>query len=159
MLLNLHLRSIKMKKLTLLTLLAAAIIALAAPSAQAATVSSTFNVNITLNTTCLVSSIPNIALSYTSFQLGASSGSSSYTVTCTNSLPYTMAVGAASVTDDALNLTYSVTPSAASGTGNGAAQTHSVAVSIAAGQSGTCAAASCANTAATNKLQTLTVTF
>ena len=140
-------------------MLAAAIIALAAPSAQAATVSSTFNVNITLNATCLVSSISDISLTYTSFQAGASSSSSPYTVTCTNSLPYTMAVGAASVTDSALNLTYSVTPSAASGTGNGAAQSYSVAASIAASQSGTCATASCSNAAATNKLQTLTVSF
>ena len=140
-------------------MLAAAIIAMAAPVAQAGTVHSTFNVNITLNATCLISSISDIALTYTSFQTAASSNSSPYSVTCTNTLPYTMAVGAASVTDSVLNLTYSVTPSAAGGTGNGAAQSYSVAASIAANQSGTCNTGSCSNTAATNKLQTLTVSF
>lgn len=164
-------KSIKMKKLALSTLIAAAIMAVAAPAAQAAVAPSTFNVNIALTTTCLVSSVTDIALIYTSFQATASSASSPYTVTCTNLLPYTMAVGAVSVVDSVLNLTYTVAVQSAvgsvvvGGTGNGAAQAYKVAATIAGNQSGTYSAAACAtttacsNATATNKLQTLTITY
>lgn len=159
-----------MKKLILAALIAAA--AITAWVARAASTSGTFNVNVTLNSTCTLSAITAVDFSYTSFQgSAASSTNGGFTVTCTNSLPYTFGLqtgsGAASppgaatitVTDNAVNLQYTLGTSAAGGTGNGAAQAYSVTGTMAANQSGTCASASCTNAAATNKTQTLILNF
>ena len=139
---------------------------------DAANTSGTFNVNITLNSTCSLSAITAVAFTYTSLQ-GAVQNSTAggYTVTCTNSLPYTFGLqagtgaatppGAATitVTDNAVNLQYVLGTSAAGGTGNGAAQSYNITGTMAAAQSGTCGVASCTNAAATNKAQTLILNF
>ena len=159
-----------MKKLMLAALLSGA--AITAWVAQAASTSGTFNVNITLTSNCTLSAITAVDFTYTSFQGGAATATGGgYTVSCTNTLPYTFGLqtgsGAASppgaatitVTDNAVNLQYTLGTNAAGGTGNGAAQAHSVTGTMASGQSGTCATASCTNAAATNKTQTLIVNF
>ena len=140
--------------------------------AQAASTSGTFNVNVTLNSTCSLSAINAVAFTYTSFQgSAANSTGGGFSVSCTNSLPYTFGLqagngtasppGAATitVTDDAVSLQYTLGTSAAGGTGNGAAQAYSVTGTMAAGQSGTCASASCTNASASNKTQTLILNF
>ena len=138
--------------------------------AQAASTSGTFNVNITLNSTCSLSAITALDFTYTSFGSAATATGGGFTVTCTNSLPYTFGLLAGTggsgagtstitVTDNAVNLQYTVGTDTAGGTGNGAAQSHSVTGTMAAGQSGTCVSASCPNTSATNKTQTLVLTF
>lgn len=140
--------------------------------AQAQSTSSQFNVNITLTSACTLSAISDVAFAYTSFQAAAASGTGGgFSVSCTNSLPYTFGLqagtgaatppGAASisVTDNAVDLSYQLALSAAGGTGNGAAQSYSVTGTMAGGQAGTCATASCSNAAATNKRHTLIVNY
>jgi len=160
-----------MKKLIMALMGAASVFA--AGGAQAAgSQSGTFNVNITLTPTCTMSSITAVDFAYTSLQPGIqNSTAGGFSVTCTNSLPYTFGLqtgsgaatppGSASitVTDDAVNLTYQLNAPAA-GVGSGSAQSLNVAGTMAASQSGTCAAGpTCSNTAATNKTQTLIVNY
>ena len=141
-------------------------------TSDAANTSGQFNVNMTLTSTCSLSAVTAIDFAYTSLQGAVANGSNgNFTVTCTNSLPYTFGLqagsGAAtppgastvSVTDNAVNLGYNLGLSAAGGTGNGSAQSYSVTGTMAASQAGTCATASCTNGAATNKTQTLIVNY
>jgi spore coat protein U-like protein len=159
-----------MKKLILAVLALGA--ALGAPVAQAQSTSGTFNVNVTLTSVCSLSAITAVDFAYTSFQGGvANATNGGYTVSCTNSLPYTFGLqsgtgaavppGAATinVTDNAVNLAYTLGTSAAGGTGNGLAQAYSITGTMAAGQGGTCATASCTNAAATNRTHTLIVNY
>jgi spore coat protein U-like protein len=83
----------------------------------------------------------------------AVNASTTFGVTCTSYLPYTMTLDAASGT--LLGLNYNVTPAAASATGTGAEQTFAVNGSIAAGQGGTCGAGSCT----ASQRRALTVTY
>src|SRR3954466_6357655 len=58
-------------------------------TSDAANTSGQFNVNVTLNSTCSLSAVTAIDFPYTSFQGGVANGTAGgYTVTCTNSLPY-----------------------------------------------------------------------
>ena len=139
---------------------------LTAPS-QAATATGTFDVVINLTSKCEINStnaatgavISNLTFNYTSFQTTAATASAGLNVRCTNSLPYTLALSNSGLTDNAVNLAYTLSLSAASGTGNGADQAFTINGSMASGQAGTCATATCDNSAATNKTKTLTVTY
>ena len=158
-----------MKKIIAASLVAAA---LASGNAQAGSTSGQFNVNVTLTSACTVSAVTNVAFAYTSLQAAIANGTGGgFSVSCTNSLPYTFGLqsgsgaatppGAATiaVTDNAVNLNYSLGLSAAGGTGSGAAQSYSVTGTMAGSQAGTCAAASCTNGAATNKTHTLILNY
>jgi spore coat protein U-like protein len=158
-----------MKRIIAATAVAAA---LAAGNAQAGNTSGTFNVNVTLTSSCTLGAVTDLAFAYTSLQAGASAATGGgFSVSCTSTLPYTFGLqsgngaatppGAATiaVSDNAVNLNYSLGLSAAGGTGNGAAQAFSVTGTMAAGQAGTCAVASCTNAAATNKTHTLIVNY
>ena len=159
-----------MKKLLISAAVAASLVAMV-PAAEAASTSGTFNVDITLTSACSLSAITAVNFAYTSLGGAAAATGGGFTVSCTNTLPYTFGLqsgngaavppGAAtiSVTDDAVNLTYDLGLSAAGGTGNGAAQAYSVTGSMAALQAGTCATASCTNAAATNRTHTLIVNY
>jgi spore coat protein U-like protein len=134
-----------------------------------------FTVVINLTSACTVSAVPNVVFNYTSFQVGASTATNGagFNVRCTNGLGYTLGLqsgagaptppGTATLTgivDDAVNLTYDLGLSAATGqTGSGAIQNFSVTGTMAAAQGGTCATATCANTAATNRIHTLIVAW
>lgn len=146
--------------------------ALASGAAHAGSTSGQFNVNITLTSACTLGAVTPVAFAYTSLQGSAATATGGgFSVTCTNSLPYTFGLqagsgaatppGAAtiSVTDDAVNLGYSLGLSAAGGTGNGSAQSYSVTGTMAGSQAGTCPTASCTNGSATNKTQTLIVNY
>jgi spore coat protein U-like protein len=159
-----------MKRLILAAL--ASVAALVAPAAQAQSTSGTFNVNITLTSGCSLSAVADVSFAYTSLQGGvANAAGGGYTVSCTNSLPYTFGLqsgtgaptppGAATinVTDATLNLGYTLGTNAAGGTGNGLAQAYNITGTMAAGQAGTCAAASCNNAASGNRTHTLIVNF
>jgi spore coat protein U-like protein len=160
----------RMKKLAVMVAALGAV-ALGTPMAQAANTSGTFQVNITLTSSCTLGSVTAVAFAYTSLGALANATGGNFNVTCTNTLPYTFGLqagsGAASppgsstitVTDNAVNLQYQLGTSAAGGTGNGLAQAYTVNGTIAAAQSGTCAGASCTNAAATNKVQTLIVNY
>lgn len=144
-----------------------------AGNAQAASTSGQFDVNITLTSTCTLSTVNAVAFAYTSLQGAAqnsTAGTGTFTVTCTNTLPYTFGLqagtGAAtppgnasiSVTDAVVNLSYTLNAPAA-GSGNGAAQSLAVTGTMAANQSGNCNAASCTNAASGNKTQTLILNY
>ena len=143
--------------------------------AQAANTSGSFNVNITLTSSCVLGTISAVTFAYTTQQVAASNaGGGGFNVTCTNTLPYTFGLSAGTpgtapgtstlnVTDNGVNLAYQLNLSAAGGTGNGNAQSFTIGGTMAGGQSGTCAAGSCTNTAgattSTNNVQTLFVTY
>lgn len=148
-----------MKKLLISAIAALVTLAAIIPVAQAAATAN-FNVVINLTSACQITTAPgDITFNYTSLQGSAATPTSSYAVTCTNLLPYTMSVSGASVTDDAVNLAYDLTLSATVGVGSGASQPYTVNGNMAAGQAGTCATASCTNALATNKTKTLTITY
>ncbi len=147
-----------MKKLILAAVMG--FVGIGAGVANAATATGNFNVNITLTSVCQLTGPADLDFAYSSFQVGAATGTGgAFSVTCTNSLPYTISLDQTSVTDDAVNLAYTLGLSAAGGTGNGAAQAYTVTGSMAGAQAGTCAVASCTNAAATNKQRTLTITY
>ena len=141
-----------MKKI--LTILAASTAAIGL-SAHAGTASQNFNVTVNLTSSCSITAGPtDVDFTYTSFQGTAQpSTGGAFSVRCTNTLPYTMALDATSGTIIGLN--YTLALSAAGGTGNGAAQPYTVNGSMAASQSGTCAGATCSG----SQVRTLTITY
>ncbi|HZZ94813.1 MAG TPA: spore coat protein U domain-containing protein [Usitatibacter sp.] len=144
-----------MKKI-LLPLVAASSILAAASAHAVTTPAQGFNVTVTLTSACTVSAPAAVAFTYTSGQVGAATATGGgFNVTCTNNLPYTIALDAAGGTFAAVNLAYTLSLSAAAGTGNGVAQPFTVNGSIAGSQSGTCGSASCNDTSA----RTLTVSY
>ena len=150
--------------------------ALAAGNTHAGQTSGQFNVNITLTSVCTLGTITNLDFAYTSFQGAASNATGGgFSVTCTNSLPYTFALqqGTAAgpfvgpfsttigpITDSVVNLSYSLSVSAG-GTGNGVAQNYSVSGTMAGGQVGACTVLGgiCSNGSATNRTHTLIVNY
>jgi spore coat protein U-like protein len=125
-----------------------------------------FNVNINLTASCSIASpIADVTLNYTSFGALVSQNTTA-NVTCTTSLPYGIGLDSVGVTDSAVGIAYTITGVSAGTpttgqTGTGIAQAYVMTVEAAAGQSGTCAAVggSCNNSAATNKVRTLTVSW
>lgn len=121
-------------------------------SSPQSTALGTIGVNISTPATCSLTTPPgNVVFSYVGFG-AAANASTSYGVTCSTYLPYTMALDATSGT--ILGLNYTLALSATSATGNGAEQTFSISGNIAAGQSGTCATGTC--TASQGRTLTLT---
>jgi len=132
-----------------------------------------FNVNVTLTPKCEVfntggatTAIPDLPLSYTSFQTAASTASTNFKVRCTNTLGYGLALDTASLTDSSTGLqlalalsssaAHSATPTAALSalTGNGnAGQTYYVHGTLAANQDGS------STPGAANNLSTLTISY
>ena len=158
----------------LILAVAVSVAALVAPAALAqGSTSGTFNVNVTLNSACSLSTPPaDVSFTYSSFQPGvANAAGGAFSVSCSNGLTYTFGLEAGNapptppgtatinVTDDALNLAYQLGTSAAGGTGSGLAQNYNITGTMAAGQGGNCAAASCNNAAATNRTHTLIVNY
>lgn len=152
--------SIQMKKFAASAIAATALIAAAMP-AQAASVVSNFNVDITLTSACAVSTPTNLTFAYTALQAANATATSPFSVTCVTGLPYTVGVSGANVTDSAVGLAYSLIVAApvGGGTGTGAAQGYSIDGTIAGGQAGTCVTATCTNAASINNVKTLTVSY
>jgi len=137
---------------------AAATFAVMIPVAQATdTAPASFNVTVNLTSGCAVTSAPtDVAFTYTSFQPGAATSTGgAFSVRCTNTLPYTMALDATAGT--VIGLNYTLALSAAGGTGAGlTAANYTVNGSMVSGQSGTCGTtAVCTGSQA----RTLTVTY
>lgn len=148
-----------MKKLVVPFLLGFAALASMPTSAQ---VSGDFDVNVTLNSACELSTAPSaINLVYTSFAAAQVTGDTSFSVRCTDGLAYTLALD--STNADQLGLTVGLairnagdTADATGGTQSGSAATsYRVKATIAAGQQGTCATASCS----ASVTRTLTVSY
>lgn len=144
-----------------------------APVQAAGSAAGNFNVNVTLTSKCEINStnaatgavIGDLALAYTSFQTTNSSASTSFNVRCTNTLPFSLALDSASVTDGVTGLAYTLalsttsTPiataiaSLAGQNGTGTNVQYYVHGNIASGLAGT-------STAGTdNKQRTLTITY
>jgi spore coat protein U-like protein len=119
----------------------------------ASTATGSFGVTISTPPTCSISSPPgNVVFNYVSFG-PVVNPSSTFGVTCSMALPYTMALDATAGTIVGLN--YTLALSAASSTGTGAQQTHTINGSMAAGQSGICGAPTCSGTQA----RSVTITY
>ena len=118
------------------------------------------SVTIVVSSNCGITSLPSpMTFNYTSGQGTAATAASSYTVTCTNALPYTMSLDTGgtgytgtwssptgSYANTASTLTYTLTLhdvanniDTGTGTGTGAAQNFTINGSMPAGQGGTCA--------------------
>ena len=90
---------------------------------------------------CSITTSPGtLTINYTSFGPLAT-GSTTYGVTCTSALPYTMALDATAGTILGLNYTLALGTGASVGTG--AQQLFNITGSIAAGQSGNCPTTTC----------------
>jgi len=100
----------------------------------------------------LVTPAGNLNLSYTAFGPQVSQ-STSFAVTCTNAMPYTVSTDVSEAVLAGLRYTLALSTTSANGTG--APQTHSVTATIPAGQAGTCATAACSAT----RTHTLTITY
>lgn len=119
----------------------------------ASTATAGFGVSISTPATCAISSPPgNVVFNYTSFG-PAINPSTTFGVTCTLSLPYTMALDATAGTIVGLN--YTLALSTPNSTGTGAVQTHSINGNMAAGQSGVCAVGPCSGIQA----RSITITY
>jgi spore coat protein U-like protein len=152
-------KSLQLKKLAASTFATAVLLAAASSAQAVGTVSTTFNVDITLSPLCTVSTPANLAFNYTSFQPTAATASSGFSVTCPLNTPYTVGV-TAGATDDAVNLAYSLaTSSVGTETGSGVAQNYTVDGTMAAGQGGACSSVPCTNALATNNVHTITVAY
>lgn len=114
--------------------------------ATASTAVSSFAVSISTPSTCSVTAAPgNVVFNYVAFG-PVVTPSSTFGVTCTLSLPYTMALDATSGTIVGLN--YTLALSASGSTGTGAQQTHSINGNMVAGQAGTCVLGTCSGSQA-----------
>jgi spore coat protein U-like protein len=103
--------------------------------------------NCTLNTPA-----GNIALTYAAFGT-QKTASTTFRVTCTNSMPYTVTTD---VTEAVLvGLRYTLSLNATSANGTGAPQTFTVTATIPAGQAGTCPSGTCSGT----NTHTLTIAY
>lgn len=151
-----------MKKIILVIALGLA--AIATLPVHAATVTGNFDVTINLTSACRISTAPgNLTLNYTSFGAAPTPVTTPFAVQCTNTLPYTMSIGAATATMAGVNLDYALAirnagdtlDVAGSQTAGAAATNYLIKASMAGGQQGTCALATCNATAT----RTLTITY
>ena len=113
----------------------------------------TIAVKIITPATCTIAAIANITLAYTAFRTTAATATTSAPVTCSNQLPYTMAVSPVSGVSAGINYSLSLP---ASGTGTGVSQGITITATAPAGQAGTCATGVCTGVA---QAHTLTVTY
>jgi len=138
----------------------------------AATAVNTFNVGITLNSSCEVMTVPTIAFNYTSFQPNNLTPASSFNIRCTATKSITsvrlddgagnISAGASQTyTDVATGLVYTLalTNVPTAGATGGAAMTVNVTGTMLAGQAGICNAATCDNSGSANKTRTITITY
>ena len=114
----------------------------------------TISVKIITSATCTISAIPAITLAYGSaFSLTPATASTNAPVTCSNQLPYKLAVSPTSGVSAGIYYTLSLPSSA---TGTGAVQNITITATAPAGQAGTCSTSSCTGAA---QPHTLTVTY
>ncbi|HEY0665770.1 MAG TPA: spore coat protein U domain-containing protein [Gallionella sp.] len=132
-----------------------------APGASTFTGSS-FPVTLIAPASCSMTTPPsNIAFAYTAFSPAAVLANSTYSITCTNSLAYTMSLDATVDVLAGLNYSLALNTTGSGGmnplisVGTGVAQTFFINGTMAAGQAGSCATAACTGT----QIRTLTITY
>jgi len=115
---------------------------------------STFSVSISTPWQCSISTTPGVLDFGAYLAFGpALNASTTFGVTCTNSLGYTIAVSPASGVVTGLN--YSVAPALTTNTGTGVQQILTINGSMPGGQAGTCTGASCSG----SNTHTVTITY
>jgi hypothetical protein len=166
-----------MKRILFVALAALAFVSSAVHAATTAT--STFNVNLTLTPKCYVNmsgstpgdnSTTDVTLNYTAFQATDATQSTGFTVRCTNTYPYSIAVTADTNTVAGisyyLKLVSGGTASYATTTGNaslsgevgdGTAKPYTIGVSAPKSQAGTCTGVG--GDCAGSQLHTITVSY
>lgn len=132
------------------------------PAAQATFTAGSFPVNITAPATCNLTTPPsNVAFAYTAFSPADVLANSSFGVTCTASLQYTMTLDATIGVAAGLNYSLALNTTATGGVnpltsvGTGAVQSFFINGTMVAGQAGACTTASCLGT----EIRMLTVTY
>ncbi|MFZ3322101.1 MAG: spore coat protein U domain-containing protein [Usitatibacter sp.] len=114
----------------------------------------TFPVTIVQPASCTISTAPGtVAFTYSAFQAAVSNASTTFGVTCTNLLPYTMALDATTAVISGLQYTLGL--SSAGATGTGVAQPYTINGTMPANQAGTCGTSSCAAT----QPRTITISY
>ena len=112
------------------------------------------SVSIVTPSSCSITSPPgNMTFNYVAFQAAAATASTTFAATCTNLLPFSMALDVSSAVS--VGLAYTLSLSGSSGVGTGLAQSYNINGSMAGGQAGTCSTGSCSNPDA----RTLTITY
>lgn len=102
---------------------------------------------------CIFRSLtPTMSFNYTSFSPTAQTASRSFTLLCSNAMPWTVTVTAP---PPLLGLIYTIVPTPSAGIGTGVDQTVTLNGTIAAGQSGTCATSSCS----ASQMHTVTIGY
>jgi hypothetical protein len=113
----------------------------------------TLPVSIATPASCQLTTPPgNLVFNYIGFG-AAANASTTYGVTCTSYLPYTMSLDATGGT--LLGLAYTLALGATDATGSGVEQSFSITGNIAAGQGGTCGTGTCS----ASQARTLTVSY
>ena len=144
-------------------LIAATTLAIAS-AASLPVLAADFDVTINLTSACQINTPPSaITIPYTSFGAAPTPVTTGFAVQCTNTLPYSMDIGAASATMAGVNLTYNLVIRNAGDSANvtglqtatGAATSFLVKASMAGAQQGTCSSGTCTATAS----RTLTITY
>lgn len=122
----------------------------------------TFPVSIFTPASCNITTPPaNIAFTYTAFNAAAILANTTFGMTCTTSLAYTMALDATVDVVAGLNYTLGLNTVVTGGTnplpsvGTGLLQTFFINGSMAAGQAGTCSTPTCTG----SQVRTLTITY
>ncbi len=114
----------------------------------------TFPVTIVSPASCTISTAPGtVSFTYSAFQASAAPASTTFGVTCTSLLPYSMALDA--TTAVIAGLQYSLSLSSSNATGTGGEQTYTINGTMPGNQAGTCGTASCATT----QPRTITITY
>ena len=136
-------------------------------SANAATATGNFNVAVSLQSACLIGTIPAIPISYTSFQAAAVDANVSFTVKCTNTQGYALSLNAGTGAASGINYLLSIGTAATTGitaanlslaaqTGTGSNQSFVISATAAASQGGSTASST---PVAVNDARILTVTY
>ena len=130
------------------------IMAVTDASGGATLATGSFNLSIYQPAVCNITQAPgNVAFTYVAFQASVAMASTNFGVTCTNGMPYSMALDATSGVVSGLE--YAIALSASSASGSGSQQNYTVNGTMPANQAGTCGAGSCSGTS----VRTLTITY
>jgi spore coat protein U-like protein len=139
------------------TAMVAATLAATTPLAHAGSDAKTFTVQVALTAGCTITTGPGTVDfgTYIANQLTAATGSTTFGVTCTNTLPYTFSLDGATASVKGLSYTLSFKSGATTvtgGTGSGSEQTYTIAGNMAANQAGD-------SSASATQTRTLTVSY
>lgn len=128
--------------------------------AQAASITTQFDVVINLSSACELTTAPSASFNYTSFQATDATFDSKIGFRCTKGLLISgVSLDQTDVTDNATELRYTLALGPVPAAGTGIEQTVTVKGTMAGRQSGACGTSSCTNATSTNRKRTLTFRY